>query len=95
MSASKAATTIVATQPAESKKRKRGGPTLSTDTVTVSTDIETVVADEDNTRSPDTPIERVTQMPRKVVEGEGHSRSGTGESGDAGSLKKARKAPPK
>jgi hypothetical protein len=72
MSASKAAATIVATQPAESKKRKRGGLTLSTDTVTASTDIETVVADEDDARSPDALIERVTQMPRKVVEGEGH-----------------------
>jgi hypothetical protein len=74
MPASRAATTIAATQAVESrKKRKRAGLVVSADTTTASSDVETINVEEneeDDTKSPNALTERAAQMPRKVVGGE-------------------------
>jgi hypothetical protein len=111
MSASRAAATIAATQTTDAKKkRKRTGPIVSADTVTVSSDVETIyIEEEDNTKSPGAATTVPAEMPRKVavtedravetsgkvVTAEKRSRSGTDILGDVGSQKRARKAPPK
>jgi hypothetical protein len=58
------------------KKRKREGPTVSVDTTTVSSDVETIniEEEEDDVKSPNASTERVVQTP-KVVGGEERSRS--------------------
>jgi uncharacterized protein (DUF1800 family) len=74
-------------------------------------DVETIniEEEEDDARSPsaammpptETPSkvtaaeERATETPRKAVAAEGHSRSDADVSSDAGSQKRAKKAPPK
>jgi hypothetical protein len=74
MLASKAATTIAVTQVLAAKKRKRSGPAVSVDTTTASTETEMVAVEEDDVRSPNTPVVKVVQTPHKVVEEEGALR---------------------
>jgi hypothetical protein len=110
MSTSRAAATVAATQTAEpkKKKRKRTGPTVSTDTTTVSSDVETINVEdeEDDTKSPSeatipsagTPRkaasteEWATETPRRTSMIEECPRSGAETLGNTGSQKRATKA---
>jgi hypothetical protein len=112
MSASWAVATIAATQTAEAKKkkRKRDGPTVSSDTTTVSSGVETInVEEEEDVKSPDmatvphaeTPPkvaateERVMETPRRAVAAVERSWSGADVLGEVGSQKRVRRAPHK
>lgn len=94
MPASRVAATIATTQAAATKKRKMG-PTMSMDTTSTCTNTEVVVGEEDDTRLPDAPAERVMKTPSKVVEEEGWSKPSAYGTSDAGSQMTARKASPR
>jgi hypothetical protein len=102
---------VTQTAGAKKKKRKRAEPSASADTTTVSSDVEiiNVEDEEDDAKSPSAtmvpPAEmprkattmegKSSQTPRKVATSEEHLRSGADVLGDAGSQKRAKKAPPK
>jgi hypothetical protein len=71
MSASRAVTTIAATQTAQAKKkkRKRTRSTVSVDTTTISSDIETIDIDneEGDMESPSATITPSAGTPRRVA----------------------------
>lgn len=112
MSASRATKTIASTQTVEAKnkKRKRVVPYVSSDTVTVSSGVETINVDDDeeDAKSPDMSTVLLAKMPRKataveelaleahrkVATVEERSRLGADVLGDSGLQKTARSAPP-
>jgi hypothetical protein len=113
MSASRATATIVATQTAEAKKKKRKRTrwTVSVDTTTVSSDVETfdvdnevgVIKSPSATAAPSagtprrmaSPEKQAVETPRQTSSMQECPKSGTDMVGDLGSHKRARKAPPK
>jgi hypothetical protein len=113
ISASWAAATIAATQTTEAKKKKRkqNRSTVSVDTTTVSSDVETIEFDdkEGDTVSPSTTEalsmgtprkvasteEQVVGMPCQTLATQERPRSSADTVGDLGSHNRARKAPPK
>jgi hypothetical protein len=102
--------TATQTAEAKKKKRKRIGPAVFADTATVSFGIKTIDGEdeEDDTKSPSattvpspgTPCkeasteERATETPRRTSTMEERPRLSANTLGDAGSQKRARKAPP-
>jgi hypothetical protein len=99
------------TTKAKKKIRKRADPAASTDTAAVSSNVETINVDdeEDDARSPSAAMvpatemphkaaaveERATEMPYKAATMEERSRWGVNILEDAGSYKRAIRAPPK
>jgi hypothetical protein len=88
----------------EAKKRrgKQTRSTVSVDTTTISSDVETIdVDDEDgDTQSPKatkapSPGKQVVETPRPTSNMKGRSTSSTDPTGDVGSNKRMKKAPPK
>jgi hypothetical protein len=102
--------TATQTAEAKKKKRKRIGPAVFADTATVSFGIKTIDGEdeEDDTKSPSattvpspgTPRkeasteERATETPRRTSTMEERPKLSANTLGDAGSQKRARKAPP-
>jgi hypothetical protein len=96
---------------AKKEKRKKTGPAMSADTAMVISSVVTIDVDDekDDAKSPDvievpsieaprkatSTEERVTEMPQRTSATEERCRSGVDSLGDAGSQKRARKAPPK
>lgn len=78
---SKVAAMIAVTQAVAAKTRKRRGPTVSVDTTTASTEIETMVVEEDDSTSPDSPALKVVETPRKAADEEGAAKHSAGKTG--------------
>jgi hypothetical protein len=93
-----------ATQIAKAKKRrgKRIRSTLSADTATMSSDVEAIDVedDESDVQSPKattgpSPVGQAAETPRPTPEVQGRSTSNTGLADDVGSKKRLKKAPPR
>jgi hypothetical protein len=114
VSASRTAASITTTQTAEAKKkkkRKRTRSTVSVDTATVSSNIETIDVDDEegDVESPSatvapsvgtprravSPVKQAVETPRQISTTQEHPRLGTDTIGDLGSHKRVKKAPPK
>lgn len=67
--------------PGGGSEDKRRGPTVSVDTTTASTEIETMVVEEDDSTSPDSPALKVVETPRKAADEEGAAKHSAGKTG--------------